>query len=109
MIFLKDGVELVGPQGIRLHRTLEEAFDDVEGLYEQYNSPCVITSAWDGKHSRKSLHYKGRAVDLRTWYLADAELFADALGDHLDRVYGPIFDVVFEPDHIHLEYDPRLM
>ena len=107
MIFLKDSVHLVGPDSGQLHPTLEAALSDVERLFKQYNSPTVITSAWDGKHSTKSLHYKGRAVDLRIWYLDDAELFAEALQGHLDHTWGHIFDIVFEPDHIHLEYDPR--
>ena len=49
MIFLKDGVELVGPDGAQLHPTLEAALSDVERLFKQYNSPTVITSGWDGK------------------------------------------------------------
>ena len=107
MIFLKDGVELVGGGGQTLYPTLLDALHDVDRLFEQHSSPCVITSAWDGKHSTKSLHYEGKAVDLRTWYLKDSELFAQALQDHLNRIYARTFDVVFEPDHIHLEYDPR--
>lgn len=107
MIFLKDGVELLGSEGQQLHPDLVEALEDIENIFVQYNSPCVITSAWDGKHSVKSLHYVGKAIDLRTWYLRDAEFFAEALQHHLDSIFGDFFDVVFEPDHIHLEYDPK--
>jgi hypothetical protein len=107
MIFLKDGVELQGPDGENLHPALEGALTDVKQLFNQHNSPCVITSAWDGEHSVKTLHHKGRAVDLRIWHLADPELFAERLQEILDRRYGPVFDCVLEPDHIHLEYDPK--
>ena len=63
----------------------------------------VITSAVDGPHSTTSLHHEGHAVDLRSRTLPDdigmaANLAAD-LGDD--------YDVVLEPTHIHVEYDPR--
>ncbi len=107
MIFLKNGVQLVGKGGVNLHLELVDALDDVLSIFAQYNSPTVITSAWDGKHSPQSLHYAGRAIDLRTWYLDDAEATAASLHRLLNRHYGPVFDVVWEPDHIHLEYDPK--
>lgn len=65
----------------------------------------VVTSCNDGKHSRKSKHYRGDAFDIRIWTLPEdariiaAERIADALGRD--------FDVVFENDHIHVEYDPE--
>ena len=109
MIFLKDGVELVGPEGQQLHPTLLDALKDVERLFSQYNSRTVITSAWDGKHSTNSLHYAGRAVDLRVWYLKPnvRKTFTASLKRYITRKYGPIFDVIFEGDHIHLELDPK--
>ncbi|KKM19398.1 hypothetical protein LCGC14_1656110, partial [marine sediment metagenome] len=91
----------------QLHPILEVALTDIEYLFKQYNSPTVITSGWDGNHMPDSLHYKGKAIDLRIWYLDNAEFFAEALQIHLDRIYGHVFDSIFEPDHIHLEYDPR--
>ncbi len=107
MIYLKEGVKIVDLTGALLHNELTEALVDVEDIFGQHNSPTVITSAWDGKHSANSLHYVGRAVDLRTWYLNDAEETAELLQRLLNRRYGPAFDVVWESDHIHLEYDPR--
>ena len=66
----------------------------------------VLTSVNDGIHSRKSLHRFGYAVDIRIWVLTEAKRvmaakkIADALGKH--------FDVVLEPDHLHIEYDPKV-
>jgi len=74
----------------------------------------VITSGTDGYHrpksGRPSLHYSGRAFDLRTWdreghqltYPAKTRL-ANALRNHLDSD----FDVIVEDTHIHVEYDPK--
>ena len=64
----------------------------------------VITSAHDGTHMRKSLHYEGLALDLRTRYFRDKEdkiKFAQELRDRL----GDDYDVVVERDHIHVEFD----
>ena len=77
-------------------------------------SDTVITSANDGKHSLTSLHYDGRAVDLRSnWYLGDRRLLARAM----KKALGLDFDVVWETkrddqgaiisEHFHIEWQPR--
>jgi hypothetical protein len=62
----------------------------------------VITCGTDGKHRTGSLHYIGHAVDIRRSSLKDAELtvgkFRNVLGDD--------FDVILEPTHIHVEFQP---
>lgn len=60
----------------------------------------VYTSGCDRRHSRRSLHYKGYAVDLVPSGIS--QYHADAI----KAVLGPHFDVVYEGDHIHVEYDP---
>lgn len=66
---------------------------------------AVITSARDGKHMVGSLHFVGRAIDLRT---RDMPLMGSAaIAESLREVLGKDFDVVLEKDHIHLEYDPK--
>jgi hypothetical protein len=72
---------------------------------EKAGVPCVITSGDDSKHGPNSLHYEGKALDLRTKHLGPAEVHPVfvALRDAL----GPAFDVVLEEDHLHLEYDPK--
>ena len=66
---------------------------------------CIITSARDGKHSTNSLHYVGKALDMRTRDLTDAQI--QALAGELREWLGPDFDVVVERTHIHVEYDPK--
>lgn len=68
----------------------------------------VITSGNDGEHMEGSLHYAGRAVDLRT-----QDMSADACMTWARRVRVLLaaqgFDVVleFRPPHLHIEYDPK--
>lgn len=66
----------------------------------------TLTSGTDGTHSATSLHYTGRAADLRTRNLS-AEVqqqFIGLMRTHLDPLG---FDTVLERDHIHCEYDPK--
>jgi hypothetical protein len=62
----------------------------------------MVTSVTDGKHMVGSFHYRGLAVDLR---LPEAHL-ASKVAQDLSQALGNEFDVVFEKDHIHIEYDP---
>ena len=68
--------------------------------------PCVITSASDGKHGPNSLHYKGKALDLRTKNLRPEQVHPVYVA--LNEALSPGgFDVVLETDHIHVEFDPK--
>ena len=61
----------------------------------------TITSAKDGVHGTNSLHYAGRAVDLR---IRD---FTDMWKMYLQKALGKDWDIVIEPDHIHVELDKK--
>ncbi len=106
MIFLKRGVKIVGPEGQLLHPVWDDyGLREIEDIFKQYNSPTVITSAWEGKHGKGSLHPKGRALDFRTRLVK--KYLREALTSDIDDMLGQDFDVVFEGDHLHVEYDPR--
>ena len=69
------------------------------------SEPPTVTSWMDGKHVAGSRHFDGLALDIRIWGLSAAERqkAVALLRDELGRAY----DVVLEPTHIHIEYDPK--
>lgn len=64
----------------------------------------VVTSLLDGKHMTGSLHYLGKAFDIRTSIYTKAETtrLIAAL-----RQFDDTLDIVDEGDHIHIEIDPK--
>lgn len=97
---LKDpSVSLIG-----VHWTMFKAALVAEQLYKKYGEEVVITSANDGKHMPHSLHYLGKAIDLRTWSLNGRE---KKVADELRKALEKDYDVVLEKDHIHVEWDPK--
>ena len=98
---IKAGVKLEGlsPQIVLALVIAGQVYKDIA------NKECVITSVSDGKHSTKSLHYSGFAVDLRINNITVLEAKAVLLS--LQSKLGDNYDVVLEIDHIHLEYDPK--
>lgn len=72
--------------------------------YDQHGEQLlVVTSLTDGEHITNSKHYTGEALDVRLPEKADPE----DVGLTLQHFLGPDFDVVIEPDHIHVEFDPK--
>lgn len=64
----------------------------------------VVTSVLDGKHKLKSKHYEGNAFDMRVWIYTEDQLVR-LIAELKDSLPG--YDVVYEIDHIHIEYDPK--
>ena len=85
----------LAPQLIMVLPVIDQIYHD------EYNTELVITSGKDGIHGKGSLHYEGKAVDLRTWNVIAS------LVSRLQAALGPNFDVVLEKDHIHVEYQPK--
>ena len=98
---IKTGVDLRG-----LQPQLAIAYTIACAIYMKHGvSSCVITSASDGKHGANSLHYKGKALDLRTFNVPTPVL--PVIVQDLKQALGAQFDTVMEADHIHLEFDPK--
>tara|TARA_S200002703_G_scaffold160053_1_gene176366 strand:- start:8154 stop:8492 length:339 start_codon:yes stop_codon:yes gene_type:complete len=103
---LKEGVRLTG-----LSVELLVGIIIVDDIFRQDGKELVLTSISDGKHSFKSLHYSGNAVDIRIWDLTKSEAYKITVKANL--LLGDDFDIVLELtddgelSHIHMEYQPK--
>lgn len=75
-------------------------------VYDEHGTDLIITSLNDGKHSKRSLHYAGAAVDLRTFTLPSEEI-KQTVKDKIQARLNQDYDVVLESTHIHIEYQPE--
>jgi conjugal transfer mating pair stabilization protein TraG len=102
---LKPGASLEGVKPEVL-----EVLPGLEEIFSRYKASLVVTAGTDGKHMKGSLHYVGRALDLR---IKRVQMFRrQALCDELRRFLGKGWDVVLEQskgnpanDHVHIELD----
>lgn len=99
MLKLKTGVRLLG---VKPETVL--AINITQSVYQAYGFECVITSLTEGRHSRGSRHYSGYGFDTRTRHLGDKK---QAVYEAVRAALGQDFDVVLEPTHMHIEYDPK--
>jgi hypothetical protein len=102
MIRLKQGVRLrdLSPQMALAAAIVASCYGDFD---------CTITSANDSKHSARSYHYKGNALDFRTKDYAGDKA---ALERRVREALGAEFDAILEAlgqdnEHLHVEYDPK--
>lgn len=96
-MLLKMGVS-VGDLKMQMRRrltTIDQAF------IRSCGHEAVLTSTNEGDHKPSSLHYSNLAVDIRR-PAEPARVLKELQTD-----LGPDFDIVFESDHIHIEYDPK--
>lgn len=75
--------------------------------YLHFGLDIVVTEITGGKHMEGSLHYKGRAADLRLPSRLSAKAGIDLMVTaYLRSCLGSDWDVVLESDHVHIEFDP---
>ena len=99
MLLLKKGVKI---QGVTAEMVLGIMI--IYPIISEYGN-CVITSCKDGQHCRGSRHYRGDAVDIRTWYIPKNK--EQYVLKELRKALGPDYDVVLHTTHIHVEFDPK--
>jgi hypothetical protein len=99
-VLLKPGVKLCG-----VSPEIVLALQVCETIYRQFGYELTVTSIRDGKHKNNSLHYVGKAVDLRTRNV-DSDM-REKLRVALQAALGAEFDVILEKDHFHCEFDVK--
>jgi len=87
------------PEIISIESIVDRAFNSTAGR------DAIITYTTNGRHRQNSLHYSGYAIDLRTRDLTSSQKGQAA--EILRGALGVNYDVIVEPTHIHLEYDPH--
>lgn len=104
MLGIKAGVKVGGIQPEILLALIV-----AESIFDSLHLPCILTSAEDSDlHKSTSLHYKGKAVDVRLpSFYNDKPNLDDAICGSLRNALGAEYDVVLEANHIHIEYDPK--
>ena len=104
MIIFKKGVDVSG--------ITKECIQGMFEVARYWGADITITSVCDGNHKEGSKHYEGNAFDLRTWdpdKPIGTQLPSEVkirLMTKLTEVLGVDYDVVVEPTHLHIEYDP---
>ena len=70
-------------------------------VYDSFGITLVVTSVYDGSHSVRGLHPRGRAADLRTRHFPD-ELTVETVVTRLKQSLPEGFDVIEEKDSNHI-------
>ena len=99
------------PKGLKPQALL--AMIIMDEVYKEDGYRFVVTSLNDSKHRDNSYHYDGYAFDCRVrsqyWQQShypdedNARLLVSLAKERL----GPCYDVIYEGNHIHCEYNAR--
>ena len=107
-LLLKDSVKINGRHFDHEVRLILDVAR--ESAPDMQQDAVWITSANDSKHKNGSLHYKNQAFDIRIWNIAGDDpdyTKAKEWATRMQAALGADYDVLFEDDHIHAEYDPK--
>jgi hypothetical protein len=96
-MLIKAGVDIS-----RLRPPIRKKLNEIaRRVWDIEQKELVITSTYEGNHSEGSLHYANLAVDIQRT-ANGITVTSDLIGK-----LGDDYDIVLEPDHIHIEYDPK--
>ncbi len=99
MISFKDGVSIRGGDPLPFILAV------VSSVLDEHGFDTIITSVIDGTHGRGSRHYVRLAMDFRTRHIP--EHMRQQIHGLVKDALGAEFDVLLEPTHLHVEYDPK--
>ena len=107
-LYLKDGVRI---NGAHFNSEIVRILDVVRETAPMMERGAVwVTSANDSRHMDESLHYKNQAFDIRIYnIIGDVHYEAKRWAARLQQALGSDYDVVYEIDHIHVEYQPKVV
>jgi hypothetical protein len=98
---------------LRLHPSIEYAMDVVDRVWRRLTSlHPIVTGLQEIGHSETSYHYgrpgdtRCRAFDIRTTELTEVQR-TSVRQELRVRLPKGEFDVVWEPTHLHIEFDPK--
>jgi len=112
-IYYKDGVDMrfIRPE-------LQQYIPNIAQIFYHYTPEVfkfVITSGGEGRHSDRSFHYYGLAIDCRTWWIPPNEedrvylrmkTLNNIVGD-IHELDGYLQAIIHRDSHLHIEYDHR--
>ena len=86
----------------RLLPPIRKKLNILESIFAVMGCEPVITSTYEGRHMAGSLHYANLSIDFRIPACSKRDI-----DDKLHISLGKDYDIVWEKDHIHIEYDPK--
>lgn len=87
-----------------LKDVMQPTIKPVVQIFNDYGYQCRLTSALDGKHKKYSKHPLGEALDFGLGHIKSKSVRMKIFRD-IKQVLGVAYDVVFEGNHIHVEFD----
>ena len=102
---LKNGVHINGAHFDKEMVRIIDVAKDTAPMLEK--GTVWITSANDSEHMEGSLHFENIAFDIRIRnIIGNVQQEARLWAERMQEALGDDYDVLLEPDHIHVEYDP---
>lgn len=96
---IKAGVSVVGLQPVMMLAMM--VADQI--ILQYAPEGTVLTGAVEGKHSRKSRHYIGFAIDLRSRNVLPK--YRKEVARKIGNALGLEWYVAFEKDHFHIQFN----
>ena len=86
----------------RLGTRIRNKLNILESIFAIMGCEPVITCTYEGRHKAGSLHYADLAINFRIPDCSRREI-DQKMHDSLGKDYN----ILWEKDHIHIEYDPK--